>query len=132
MTGDKEINKEEWTKDELSRKVIEGVIQVHQELGPGFLEGIYQNSLRIELRRQSLAVETEKDIPIRYQGIPVGRHRLDLLVEGRLLVEVKAVRAISQVHYAQTRSYLKAAGLDVALLVNFSTPMADFRRICFP
>lgn len=132
MRGDEEIREEkerEWERDALSRKVIECVIRVHRTLGPGFLESIYHKALRMELRAQGLAAESEKRVQIKYRDVVVGRHRVDLIVGEKLIVEVKSVDELSQVHYAQVRSYLKAAGRRVALLVNFASSMADYRRV---
>jgi len=126
MNGDSEM---EWNHDTLSHKVIECIINVHRTLGPGFLESIYRNALGLELRQQGLQIEIEKDVAIDYQGVSVGRHRIDLLVEGRLIVELKAVEDLTRTHYAQVRSYLRATNLRVALPVNFSKPVADYRRI---
>lgn len=115
--------------ESLTRRIIFCVIRVHQTLGPGFLEKIYRRALRIELGRQGLAVESEKPIDIQYEGEFVGRHHLDLLVEGAVIVELKTVEALSKAHYAQVRSYLKATDLSEALLVNFAAERADFRHI---
>jgi GxxExxY protein len=113
----------------LTERVIECIIHVHQALGPGFLESVYRNALLIELRKQHLKTESEKRIVVYYDGQEVGRHRLDLLVEQKIIVELKTVEALSKAHYSQVRSYLKATGLELALLVNFSDALADFRRI---
>jgi GxxExxY protein len=118
--------------DGLTRRVIQCVIQVHQTLGPGFLESVYRRALLIELRKQDLATDTEKEVVIYYDGQKVGRHCVDLIVEGRVIVELKTVAALSKAHYAQVRSYLRATRLDIALLVNFATDRADFRRVEFP
>ena len=115
--------------DKLTEVVIQCVIQVHKKLGPGFLESIYRKALVVELRSHGLRVETEKEVVITYEGQEVGRHRLDIVVAGERIVELKTVEDLSKAHYAQVRSYLKATGLNVALLVNFATPMADYRRI---
>jgi GxxExxY protein len=132
MTGDRVISENrprEWKKDRLSQKVISSIIQVHQTLGPGFLESIYHKALLVELREQGLPVETERKVVVRYKGVVVGRHRLDLVVQEKLIVEVKTVSDLSQAHYSQARSYLRAVGLRVAILVNFAKPMADYRRV---
>ena len=115
--------------DDLTGSIIEAIIQVHRVLGPGFLEAIYQRALVIELKKRGLRIATEVDVPIRYDGEPIGIHRLDLVVERMVLVELKAVEALSKAHYSQVRSYLKATGLPVALLVNFAREMADYRRV---
>lgn len=115
--------------EELTRRVIQCVIRVHRTLGPGFLESIYRRALLIELRKHDLEAEAEKEILIYYDGQMVGRHRLDLIIEGQVILELKTVESLSKAHYAQVRSYLKATGLDVALLINFASDLADFRRI---
>jgi len=115
--------------DELTEKIIDSIICVHQVLGPGFLEGIYHRALLIELNKREMEYETEKEVVVIYEGQPVGRHRLDLLVEGKVIVELKTVEGLSKAHYAQVRSYLKATGLEVGILVNFAKEKADFRRI---
>ena len=119
----------DYSEDKLTETIIEAVIQVHRVLGPGFLESIYRRALVLELAKHGLQVLTEKEVIVTYDGHEVGRHRLDMLVEGGCIVELKTVEKLSSAHYAQVRSYLKATGLAVALLVNFATPKADYRRI---
>ncbi|MGH7465935.1 MAG: GxxExxY protein [Longimicrobiales bacterium] len=119
----------EYRGDTLTGRVIRCIIHVHQTLGPGFLESVYRRALLIELRKQHLATEAEKEVVVYYDGQQVGRHRLDLLVEGQVILELKTVEALSKAHYAQVRSYLRATQLDLALLVNFADDRADFRRV---
>lgn len=119
----------EYQRGSLTEAIIQCIIKVHQTLGSGFLERIYSRALIIELTKRGLAVETEKEIVIYYQGEEVGRHRLDILVENEVIVELKTVAELSKAHYAQVRSYLKATGMKVALLVNFAKEKADFRRV---
>ena len=116
-------------RDAATEQVIGCIINVHRALGPGFVEPIYRRALVIELNKHGLVVEAEKQILIYYQGIRIGRHRLDLVVANEVIIEIKAVRALHEVHYAQLRSYLKAAKLRTGILVNFSTERADYRRI---
>lgn len=118
-----------YVDEELTGKIIECIIAVHQELGPGFLESIYRRALLIEMRKQGLAAETEKEVIIYYDGQEVGRHRLDILAEERVVVELKTVESLSKAHYAQVRSYLKATVLELGILVNFTGEKADFRRV---
>ena len=126
MAGDREV----FLQDEkLTEAIIRAVIKVHQTLGPGFVESVYQRALILELERRGLVVETELKLPVFYEGQQVGLHRLDILVEKRVIVEVKTVSELEKVHYAQVRSYLKAAGLRLGLLVNFALEKADFRRV---
>jgi GxxExxY protein len=83
----------------------------------------------LELQRHCLYVEMEKEVAIYYEKQEVGRHRLDMVVQNRVIVELKTVEALSRAHYAQVRSYMKATRLVVAILVNFSREKADFRRL---
>jgi len=115
--------------DPLTEKIIQCIVTVHRKLGPGFLESIYRNALMIELRRAALKVEYEREVRILYDGYEVGLHRLDIVVEDRVIVELKTVDCLVPAHYAQVRSYLQATGLKTALLVNFSKERSDFRRI---
>ena len=118
-----------YSEDVLTERIIECVIRVHQALGPGFLECIYQNALLIELELHGLRVEREREILIHYAGRLIGKHKLDLVVEQTVILELKAVDELSRAHYAQVRSYLRASGLKTALLINFAKEKADFRRI---
>ena len=115
--------------DLLTERAIWCVIKVHQTLGPGFLEKIYRNALLVELRKRGLSTDVERQVWIYYEGQKIGRHVLDLLVENKLILEVKTAEALGKAHYAQVRSYLKATGLERALLINFDGDRADFRRV---
>jgi len=119
----------EFRTDVLTKSIIGGIIRVHQTLGPGFLESIYRNALVLELARSGLKTEVEKEVTILYAGAEVGRHRLDVLIEGQVILELKAVQELNLTHYAQLRSYLKATGLRTGLLVNFFKSQADYRRV---
>ena len=130
IVGDMEMN--HFRGEKLTERIIECIIHVHQTIGPGFLETVYRNAMIIELRKRGLATEVEKEIVVCYDEQEVGRHRLDLLVEGQIILELKTVEALSKAHYAQVRSYLKAAKLRLAFLINFSDSLADFRRIEAP
>ena len=116
----------------LTERIIGCVVQVHRTLGPGFVESIYHKALLLELRSSGLQVQTEREVVVRYLGEEVGRHRIDLIVEEAVVLELKAVPQLVAVHYAQVRSYLRASGLRVGLLVNFGRERADFRRIDSP
>ena len=115
--------------EELSRKIIGAAIEVHRELGPGFLENIYEEALKIEFSEQNLNFDSQKEIKIKYLGIEIGIHRLDLLVEKKIIVELKAVKEFSDIHFAQLRSYLRATGLKIGLLLNFAKPTVEIKRI---
>jgi len=114
--------------DDLSGRVIAAAIDVHERLGPGFVEQVYENALRIELVKRKIPFESQKRIEIRYDGVVVGRHTLDLLVGGNLIVELKAVLALEEIHLVQVKSYLKAIGSNTGLLLNFGTTSLDIRR----
>jgi GxxExxY protein len=120
---------EKWGKEELTDKIINACINVHKELGPGFLENIYHNALLVELKKIGLAIESEKVVRVIYCGKDVGTHKLDLLVEGEIVVELKTVEELNKKYYAQARSYLKAMKKQVGLLVNFSSYKLDVRRV---
>lgn len=115
--------------ENLTELIINCIIRVHQALGPGFLESVYRRALLIELKSKNLSTETEKEVIVYYEGQEVGRHRLDIIVESKVIIELKTVEALSKAHYAQVRSYLKATELSLALLVNFSREKADYRRV---
>jgi GxxExxY protein len=117
--------------DPLSGRVLEAAIDVHRTLGPGFLESVYENALAVALRRRAIEFERQRDVRIWFDGEEVGFHRLDLLVDDRIVVEIKAVRGLEDAHFAQLRSYLKATGLHIGLLLNFNAPTLVARRVVF-
>ncbi|MDF2773192.1 MAG: GxxExxY protein [Geminicoccaceae bacterium] len=100
----------------------------HRVFGPGFLESVYKNALAIELRKRGLPFEREKRITIRYEGETIGDFSADFLVDGGVIAEVKAIRAISSEHEKQLVHYLSATGMDIGLLLNFGSPRLEFRR----
>lgn len=115
--------------EDLSRGIIGAAIEVHAALGPGFLETIYEEAFRLELTEHRKSYECQKEIKIEYLGVQLGTHRLDLVVENRIIVELKAVKELSEIHFAQPLSYLKATGLKVGLLLNFAKPKLELRRV---
>jgi GxxExxY protein len=114
-----------------SERIIGCAFTVLNTLGAGFLEKIYENALAHELRKAGLAVLQQYGIVVRYDGIDVGDYAVDLLVEGAVLVELKAVRALDDIHRAQCLNYLKATGLHLCLLVNFGRTRLEVKRIVF-
>ena len=113
----------------LTEKIIGCAIEVHKKLGPGFLESIYENALIIELQQKNLKVEQQREVLIKYDGMEVGRHRLDLIVDDTVVVELKAVKNIEDIHFAIVKSYLKATGKEHGLLINFSKPVLEVKRV---
>lgn len=116
---------------ELSGKIIGCCIRVHQTLGPGFLEKIYEEALAIELNKAGLRFERQKAVLIYYDGKAVGEHRLDYLIESRVILEMKATKEIEDIYLATARSYLRATGLQLALVINFAKPVLDIKRVVF-
>ena len=106
--------------DEVARCVIGAAIEVHRALGPGFIESVYEEALAAELRLVGVGFTRQAVVELAYKGAKIGEHRLDLLVEGCLVVELKAVDRLLDIHAAQLRSYLRAAGLQLGLLINFN------------
>jgi GxxExxY protein len=119
--------------DELAHAVIGAAIEVHRHLGPGFLEGIYEEALCVELSDAGIPVERQAEISVDYKGRSVGRHRLDLLVAKTLIVELKTVEELAEIHKAQVISYLKATRLPLGLLINFNVPVlkAGLQRVVY-
>ena len=113
----------------LSENIIGAAIKAHKELGPGFLENIYEEALKIELTESKINFESQKEVKIKYRDTEVGTHRLDMIIENQIIVELKATKELTDVHYAQLRSYLKATGLKIGLLLNFAKPTLEIKRI---
>jgi GxxExxY protein len=106
--------------DRLAHEIIGAAIEVHRILGPGYLESIYEEALCIELKLRTISFERQAPVQIVYKGAAIGQGRLDLLVQGKLIVEIKTVETLAPIHKAQALSYLKATGLQLALLINFN------------
>lgn len=123
------MNADERRLDEITDKVIGCAFVVSNVLGAGFVEKVYENALAHELRSLGLAVAQQHGVAVRYKGILVGEYVPDLLVANEVVVEIKAVRALDDVHAAQCMNYLKATGLRVCLLLNFGKPRVEVKRI---
>jgi GxxExxY protein len=115
--------------EDLTEKIIGCAIEVHKKLGPGFLESIYENAFIIELQKQHLQAERQREAIIKYDGIQVGRHRLDLIIDDTIVVELKAVRNVEDIHFAIVKSYLKALGKEHGLIINFSRKVLEVKRV---
>lgn len=113
----------------LSEQIIGCCIRVHKSLGPGFLEKIYEEALSLELTKAGLAFGRQKAITVIYGGRTIGEHRLDLVVAGKGVLELKACVGIEDIHLATARSYLKATILELALVINFARPVLDLKRV---
>lgn len=116
--------------DELTEEIIGACYRVHNELGPGFAEKIYQNALEFVLSEEKLKYETQKSFSVKFEGNIVGIFRVDMLIEDKIILEFKAVTGIMpKVFEMQVISYLKASGLKTALLVNFGNRRCQVRRL---
>jgi GxxExxY protein len=123
------MNTDEGGVDRITEPVIGSAFQVLNTLGVGFLEKVYENALAHELRKRGLDVEQQHGVTIIYDGVVVGAYNVDLLVEGTLIVELKAVKALDDAHTAQCLNYLKATGLRFCLLLNFGRSRLEIQRI---
>ncbi|MBI1815529.1 MAG: GxxExxY protein [Deltaproteobacteria bacterium] len=114
---------------DLTFAIIGAAMEVHRELGPGFLESIYQAAMEVELRTRQIRFESQKRIAVAYREVSIGDHVLDLVVHGQVVVELKAVKDLNDQHRAQILSYLKASGLPVGLLINFAKVSLEHKRL---
>ena len=115
--------------DKLTHKIIGCAMKVHQSLGNGFQEVIYQRCLAIEMKHKGLSFEREKEMPIYYREIQVGTRRVDFFIEGAVMVELKAIEKLEDVHKAQAINYLEAYGIADGLLINFGGVSLEFKRV---
>ncbi len=113
---------------ELTGTIIGRAMKVHSALGPGFLESVYEHALALELRKLGLRVECQIPIEVRYDNVVVGNFVADMRVEGRILVENKAVQSLNASHAKQLVNYLVATGMEIGLLLNFGASSLDFKR----
>jgi GxxExxY protein len=116
---------------ELTYQINGAVYEVNKVLGAGFLEKVYENALLVELRNRSLKAESQFPITVQYKGEVVGDYIADIMVEGKIILEVKAVESLNKIHDAQLLNYLKATGYKVGLLINFTHPKAQIKRYIF-
>ena len=119
-------------KDELTYKIIGCAMKVHKILGNGFQEVIYQRALEIEFERAGIIFGREVDHPIFYRGVEVGTRRADFIVESRVVVELKALIALEDVHIAQAKNYVVAYDFEIGLLINFGAQSLEYRRLFNP
>ena len=113
----------------LTGAIIGAAITVHSELGPGFLESIYEEAMAIELRRQSIPFERQREVQLLYRSTPVGTHRLDLFVDRKIVVELKSVQSLADAHFSVVTSYLRSVACQHGLLLNFAKPTLKVRRV---
>jgi GxxExxY protein len=109
-------------------KINGAVFEVNRELGSGFIEKVYENALLLELREMGLKAENQVPIIVKYKGNEVGEYFADIVVEDQVILELKTVDALEKIHEAQLLNYLKATGLEIGLLINFTHPKAQIKR----
>jgi GxxExxY protein len=120
-----------WTfpHSDVTSRILAAAIHVHRQLGPGFLEKIYERALRMEFTKRRLAHEYQLPVRVHYDGVQIGLHRLDLVVERKVIVELKAAKGIEDIHLATILSYLRATRMEAGLILNFSGPKLAIRRV---
>ncbi len=123
-----ESNRAPLLEEELTEKILGAAFKVQNTLGCGFLEKVYENAMIVELSRAGISVEQQKPMQVRYQGAIVGEYQADLVVDSRVMVELKAVSKLDSIHEAQLLNYLKATRVRVGLLFNFGCPKLQYRR----
>ena len=124
-----ETDKHRWETNKITEAVIGAAYKVGNTLSSGFLEKVYENALAIEIRKSGLQVVQQHSINVKYEGAIVGEFVADLLVQDEVLIELKAVKALDEIHLAQCLNYLKATGFHVCLLINFGNPKVEIKRI---
>src|SRR4030042_612347 len=115
--------------EELTYKIIGVLYKIYTELGCGFPEKIYQRAIELELRKEKIPCEIEKQIEVRYEDVKIGHFRLDMVIDDKVILELKAVERIPKVYHEQLISQLKASPYEVGLLVNFGTPKLEYIRL---
>jgi GxxExxY protein len=115
--------------EEITHKIIGCAMKVHSTLGNGFQEVIYQRALAIEMEKQGLSFQREMEMKIYYEGFDIGTRRVDFFVEGIIMVELKALIKLEEVHLAQAMNYCQAYNLPIGLLINFGAKSLDFKRV---
>jgi GxxExxY protein len=115
--------------EELSSKVIGAALAVHRDLGPGFLESVYHSAMRVSLSHRCVPFESQLPVDIGFEGVPIGRARIDLVIARQIILELKSVDRLHEIHFVQLRSYLRAARLRLGLLFNFNSPTLTIKRV---
>ena len=126
-----EPNNKKLLNEETTQRIIGAAFEVHDQLGYGFLERVYQRALQVELLRRGAIAEIEKRIQIRYKGIVVGDHDADVLVDGCVVIEIKVAPQYDKRNEAQLLNELKATGLKIGLLINFGRNKVEYKRLVF-
>jgi GxxExxY protein len=116
---------------ELTYLINGAVFEVNRVLGPGFLEKVYENSMMVELKKRNLKAQAQVPVKVEYKGEIVGEYFADIVVEDRIILELKAIESLQKIHEAQLLNYLKATDYKIGLLINFTYPKAEIKRFVF-
>ncbi|MEJ7830440.1 MAG: GxxExxY protein [Segetibacter sp.] len=123
---------EKYPESELTGKIIGCCMEVHRTLSNGFQEVIYQRALAIEMNRNKITYSREHEMQIFYKGEDIGTRRVDFFIEGKIMLEIKAIIRLEDVHLAQAINYLEAYNMDIGLLINFGARSLEFKRVMKP
>src|SRR5688572_2464736 len=124
--------KEQYKYSDVTSKIIGCAMEVHNNLGNGFQEVVYQRALSIEMKLQNILHEREKEMPLSYKGNNIGTRRVDFFVDKKIMVEIKAIKALEEVHLAQAINYLEAYQMEIGLLINFGGVKLQVNRVMKP
>ena len=117
--------------NELTYQIRGAVFEVNKILGSGFLEKVYENSMMVELKKRNLKAQAQVPVKVEYKGEIVGEYFADIVVEDRIILELKAIESLQKIHEAQLLNYLKATDYKIGLLINFTYPKAEIKRFVF-
>jgi len=123
---------EQYKYSDVTAKIIGCAMEVHNHLGNGFQEVVYQRALSIEMNLQGISHEREKEMPLSYKGQDIGTRRVDFFVDEKIMVEIKALKELEDVHLAQAINYLEAFNMEIGLLINFGNTKLQFKRVMKP
>ncbi len=129
INTDKKDDKHRYKYQELTGRILQCAFEVHNHLGCGFLEKVYERALIQELKAKNLKIEYQKSIKIYYKAEFIGNYIADIIVEDKVIVELKVVEFLTKIHKAQMINYLKATGYEVGLILNFAKPRLEYHRI---
>lgn len=125
------VARKDYSNNDLTGKIIALAINVHKKLGPGFVEKIYQRALYLDFKKNKFNFEREAKININYGGVNLGYEKVDFIVENKVIVELKAVSEIQDIHKAKMLSYLKASNCKIGLIINFAKQIIEIKRIIY-
>ncbi|MCF8277922.1 MAG: GxxExxY protein [Flavobacteriales bacterium] len=123
---------EKYEHSELTGRIIGCAMEVHKQLGNGFQEVVYQRALSIEMNMQGLPHQREMEMPLSYKGHDIGTRRVDFFVDDTIMLEIKAIKELEDVHLAQAINYLEAYDMQIGLLINFGNTRLQFKRVMKP